>query len=115
MTQFAGYHRFGFAHVVDAAFHGDDALEIEVVDVVDAAHCDLRVSVLHNFLDGGAALPDDTSDQIVVCEDSQRDLAVSETKRLIRNERKILLFKDEKSFSLSLFLTLCSNRKLLVA
>lgn len=71
MAQFAGNHGFGFAHVVDAAFHGDDALEIEVVDVVDAAHGDLRVSVLHNFLDGGATLPDDTSNQIVVREDSQ--------------------------------------------
>ena len=98
LAQFAGNHGLGFAHVVDGALHGDDALEIEVVDVVDAAHGDLRVSVLHNFLDGGAALADDASNQIVVREDSQRDLAVGETKRSIRNKegRIFFLFEDEK-------------------
>lgn len=93
MAQFAGNHGLGFAHVVDAAFHGDDALEIEVVDVVDAAHGDFRVCVLHNFLDGGATLADDPPDQIVVREDPQRDLAVGETRyQLIRNKKGDISF-----------------------
>lgn len=117
MAQFAGNHGLGFAHVVDGAFHGDDALEIEVVDVVDTAHGDLRVSVLHNFLDGGATLPDDTSNQIVVREDSQRDLAVGETKHdpSETNGRFFSSRTKGRSFSLSLSLTLCLNHKTPVA
>lgn len=45
-----------------------------MVDVVDTAHGDLRVCVLHDSLDRGAALSDYPADQVVVRENVQGDL-----------------------------------------
>ena len=65
---------FGFAHVIDCPFHCDDTLDIVMVYVVDTAHGDLRVCVLHDSLDRGAALSDYPADQVVVRENVQGDL-----------------------------------------
>lgn len=69
MTQFVGDHRFGFAHIIDAAFHRDDAFKIEIVDIIDTAHGYFRVGVLHDLFNRSASLSDDSADQIVVRED----------------------------------------------
>lgn len=69
LTQFVGDHRFGFAHVIDAAFDRDDAFKIEIVDIVDTAYGYFGVGVLHDLFNGSATLSDDSTDQIVVRED----------------------------------------------
>lgn len=66
LTQFTGDHGLGLAHVFDCALNRDYALQIEAVNVVDAADSDLRVGILHDSLDRVAALADNSSNEIVV-------------------------------------------------
>lgn len=66
LTQFAGDHGLGLAHVLDCALNRDYTLQIEAVDVVDAANGNLRVSVLHNSFDCVSTFADNSSDEIVM-------------------------------------------------
>lgn len=66
LAQFAGDHGLGLAHVLDCALNRDNTLQIEAVNVVDAADSDLRVSVLHDSLDRVSALADNSSNEIVM-------------------------------------------------
>jgi len=76
LTQFAGDHRLGFAHVIDRTLDCDNALEIEAIDVVDTADGDLCIGVLHDSLDCVTTLTDNPTDEIVVRENLQSNLAV---------------------------------------
>lgn len=78
LTQLAGDHRLSFAHVIDRAFNCNDALEVKAVDIVDAANGNLRVGVLHDSLDRVSTLTDNSTDEIVMCEDLQGNLTVRE-------------------------------------
>lgn len=60
-------------HVVDRPLHGDYALQVKAVYVVDRADGDFGVGVLHDSLDRVAALADDPADQIVVRQDLEGD------------------------------------------
>ena len=76
LTELAGDHGLGFAHIVDRSLNCDDAFEIEAIDVVDTANSDLRIGVLHDSLDRVTAFTDDSTDEIIVREDLQSDLTV---------------------------------------
>ena len=66
LTQFGADLTLAARHILNAALHRDNALQIEAVDVVDRAHRDLCVCVLHDPLDGVAILADYAADQVVV-------------------------------------------------
>lgn len=66
LAQFAGDHGLGFAHVLNCAFNRDYTLQIEAVNVVNAADSDLRVSVLHDSFDRVSTFADNSSDEIVM-------------------------------------------------
>ena len=59
--------RLGPANVLDLGGRdGDGPLDVEGVDVADGRHGDLGPGLLHDLLDRGAPLADDTTDEIVV-------------------------------------------------
>lgn len=91
LAQLAGDHGLGFAHIIDRALNCDDALEIEAIDIVDTANGDLSIGVLHNSLDRVTALTDDSTDEIVVREDLQGDLAVDKQRNNIINVVNVYL------------------------
>lgn len=76
LAQFAGDHRFGFAHVIDRSLNGDNTLKIEAIDIVDTTDGDLCIGVLHNSLDCVTTLSNDSTDEIVVSKDLQGNLTV---------------------------------------
>lgn len=59
--------------------YSDNSFQVETVDIIDARDCDLGAGVIHNFLDGGACLPDDATDQVVVSKDLQGHLSTKGT------------------------------------
>lgn len=54
--------------MLSIALNRDDALEIKAVNVINVAHGDLCVRVLHSFY-GVSALPDNSANEVVVRED----------------------------------------------
>jgi len=76
LAQFAGDHGLGLAHVLDRSLNSNDALEIKAIDIVDTADSDLGIGVLHNSFDGVTALPDNSTDEIIMREDLEGDLPV---------------------------------------
>lgn len=76
LTQFAGDHGFGLTHVIDCALNCNDAFEVKTVNVVDTTNSDFRVGVLHDSFNCVAALSDNSTNKIIVCEDLQSDLPV---------------------------------------
>lgn len=76
LSQFAGDHGLGLAHVLDGTLDGDDAFQVKAVYVINAADGDFRVGLLHNPLDGVATLANDSSNQIVVSENLECDFPV---------------------------------------
>lgn len=77
LTQFAGDHRFGLAHVIDYTLNCDDAFEVKTVNVIDTTNSDFRVGVLHDSFNCVAAFSDNSTNKIIVCEDLQSDLPVN--------------------------------------
>lgn len=85
LAQLAGDHGLSFAHVINRALNRDNALEIKAVNVVDAAHGDLCIRVLHDSFDGVSALPDNSANKIVVREDLQSDFTVDKQRNNVIN------------------------------
>lgn len=74
LAQLARDHGLGLAHVVDRALNRDDALQVETVNVVNAADGNLSIGVLHDSLNCVSTLADNSTDEIVVREYLQSNL-----------------------------------------
>lgn len=81
LTKFRANLVLGPRHIVNGSFHGDDAFQVEAVDVVDGADSDFGVGVLHDAFNCVSTLANDASDQIVVGQDLQNDFTTSDGKK----------------------------------
>ncbi|CAN8021828.1 unnamed protein product, partial [Ixodes persulcatus] len=62
------------AHALRLALDRDDPLQVQGARIIRTANGDLGVGLLHDALDGVAALADDAANQVVVGQDLQRNL-----------------------------------------
>jgi len=78
LAQFGANLILSTRHVLNQSLDGDDALQIEAVDVVDRTDGDLRIGVLHDPFNGIARLANDPTNQIVVGEYFKANFPVNE-------------------------------------
>lgn len=61
LAQFGWNLWLRFSHILNGTFHGNDAFQIEAVNIINRRYGDLGVSFLHDPFDRVAAFTNDTT------------------------------------------------------